>query len=250
MLEPVTRRQRAEISEWQQSAGSARADNGAVYTLSFDNYRPDATNFALPAKGMAVELWLQCDGSGAVESITFSPVPRTKAFWRFRSPRDLAQVPGRRFECQRRRMAKYWFESLLVGVGVMFLMDGIWRLFGSRIPYSAWIGGLMGSIINFWDRLLSKSLPWAWTDTEFYCLSSQSGDGWPYFALWRTLRSVRIRRTWVFRRPYAQLKFDGGSKDTRAVLRLPLHLLADSDRAETLSILRRRAQSCGADWQE
>ncbi len=107
MLEPVTRRQRAEISEWQQSAGSARADNGAVYTLSFDNYRPDATNFALPAKGMAVELWLQCDGSGAVESITFSPVPRTKAFWRFRSPRDLAQVPGRRFECQRRRMVKY-----------------------------------------------------------------------------------------------------------------------------------------------
>ena len=124
MLEPVTRRQRAEISEWQQSAGSARADNGAVYTLSFDNYRPDASNFALPAKGMAVELWLQCDGSGAVESITFSPVPRTKAFWRFRSPRDLAQVPGRRFECQRRRMVKYWFESLLVGVGVMFLMDG------------------------------------------------------------------------------------------------------------------------------
>lgn len=124
MLKPVTRRQRAEISEWQQSAGSARADNGAVYTLSFDNYRPDASNFALPAKGMAVELWLQCDGSGAVESITFSPVPRTKAFWRFRSPRDLAQVPGRRFECQRRRMVKYWFESLLVGVGVMFLMDG------------------------------------------------------------------------------------------------------------------------------
>ena len=149
MLEPVTRRQRAEISEWQQSAGSARADNGAVYTLSFDNYRPDATNFALPAKGMAVELWLQCDGSGAVESITFSPVPRTKAFWRFRSPRDLAQVPGRRFECQCRRMVKYWFESLLVGVGVMFLLDGIWRLFGSQIPYRAWILGLMGSISTF-----------------------------------------------------------------------------------------------------
>ena len=190
MLEPVTRRQRAEISEWQQSAGSARADNGAVYTLSFDNYRPDASNFALPAKGMAVELWLQCDGSGAVESITFSPVPRTKAFWRFRSPRDLAQVPGRRFECQRRRMVKYWFESLLVGVGVMFLMDG--------------------------HRILLPEQP--------------------------------IRRRLAVFRPLAQ--FDGGSKDTRAVLRLPLHLLADSDRAETLAILRRRVQSCGADWQE
>ena len=67
---------------------------------------------------------------------------------------------------------------------------------------------------------------------------------------WRTLRSVRIRRTWIFRRPYAQLKFDGGSKNTRTVLRLPLHLLADADRAETLSILRRRAQSSGADWRE
>ena len=250
MLEPVTRRQRAEITEWQQSAGSAHADNGSVYALSFDNYRPDATNFALPAKGMAVELWLEYDSSGAVESITFSPVPRTKAFWRFRSPRDLAHVPGRRFECERRRMVRYLLETLLIGVGVMFLLDGIWRLFGSSIPHSAWVSVLVGSMINFLDRMLSKGLLWAWTDTEFYCLSSQSGDGWPYFALWRTLRSVRIRRTWVFRRPYAQLKFDGGSKNTRTVLRLPLHLLADADRAETLSILRRRAQSSGADWRE
>ena len=94
MLEPVTRRQRAEISEWQQSAGSARADDGSIYALSFDNYRPDSTNFALPAKGMAVELWLQCDGSGAVERITFNPVPRTTAFWRFRSPRDWRRCRG------------------------------------------------------------------------------------------------------------------------------------------------------------
>ena len=250
MLEPVTRHQRAEITEWQQSAGSARADNGSVYALSFDNYRPDATNFALPAKGMAVELWLEYDSSGAVESITFSPVPRTTAFWRFRSPRDLAQVPGRRFECERRRMVRYLLETLLIGVGVMFLMDGIWRLFGSSIPHSAWVSVLVGSMINFLDRMLSKGLLWAWTDTEFYCLSSQSGDGWPYFALWRTLRSVRIRRTWIFCRPYAQLKFDGGSKDTRTVLRLPLHLLPDADRAETLAILRRHAQSSGADWRE
>lgn len=143
-------------------------------------------------------------------------------------------------------MLRYQLETLLICIITLCLLEGVLRLIGGRTSPSTWIITAVVFAISMLDGILSKSLFWAWTDTGFYCLGNQSRDGWPYFALWHKLRTVCIRRTWIFRRPYAQLEFDGAGKEKTVVLRLPLHLLSAADRAETLAILRRRVQSCGA----
>lgn len=100
MLEPASTRAAAVITGWDGLCGSVRTESGAVYAISLDQYRPDSTNFVLPAAGVAVEVWRHSDGSGTVESITFNALPRKKPFWHYRSLHDLNRVVGRRFEIE------------------------------------------------------------------------------------------------------------------------------------------------------
>ncbi len=83
MLEPVTRRYAATLTEWDGTHGTAQTDTGDTHALERRHYQ--ATPFTLsPKQGMRVELFVSYDEQDKVSDIEFRQMPVSGAF-----PHDL-----------------------------------------------------------------------------------------------------------------------------------------------------------------